>query len=134
MNHLEEIKKLGLTGDPDIDEIALGDLTSDEQRQYEKIMADKALADRRGKSHDERMKELAKERDKLTGLARQGFEMRHPDLLAWEAKQPKPQPKRQEPTPGFHFKPAKKKGEEEPVEPFSDEELDAMAENIAFKA
>ena len=125
-NYIDELKKIGFTGDPDVDEILYTRASINKRNQYDRIMQNVETPKDSGYSHiegdfekeqkqaeyDARMQALKAERDSYTGLVRQGFQLRHPELLAWEKKQASIKP---------------------PVEPqpMSDEEIIEMAKRRA---
>lgn len=121
-----ELKKIGFTGDPDVDEILYTRTSINKRNQYDRIMQGVEIPKDSGYSHiegeyeqeqkqaeyDARMQALKAKRDSFTGIVRQGFELKHPELLIWERKQASIKP---------------------PVEsqPMSDEEIIEMAKRRA---
>lgn len=121
-----ELKKIGFTGDPDVDEILYTRASINKRNQYDRIMQGVETPKDSGYSHiedefekeqmqaeyDARMQALKAERDSFTGIVRQGFIMQHPELALWERKQASVKP---------------------PVEPqpMSDEEIIEMAKRRA---
>ena len=128
-----ELKKIGFTGDPDVDQILLGKKTIAIQNRYNEIMAgveipkgsgydhieeeDEALKVQSLKqsSYDAKMRALQKQRDAMppTSIVRAAFNMKHADLKLWEEQQ------------------RKLEAEKPKVEVMSDEEIIAMAKRRA---
>lgn len=129
-----ELKKIGFTGDPDVDQILYGKKTIAIQNRYNEIMAgveipkgigydhieeeheaEKEQSDKQAE-YDARMRALQQQRDAMssTSIARAAFNMRHgAELKQWEEQQRK-------------LEAAKPK-----VEAMSDEEIIAMAKRRA---
>ena len=125
-NYIDELKKIGFTGDPDVDEILYTRASINKRNQYDRIMQGVETPKDSGYSHiegefeneqkqaeyDARMQALKAQRDSYKGIVRQGFELKHPELTIWERKQASIKP---------------------PVEPqpMSDEEIIEMAKRRA---
>ncbi len=96
-----ELKKIGFTGDPDVDEILYTRASINKRNQYDRIMQSVEIPKDSGYSniegefekehkqaeYDARMQALKAERDAYKGIVRQGFELKHPELLVWEREQ-----------------------------------------------
>lgn len=104
MDFTEELRRLGLTGDPDIDEIAVLNLTPAQQAAYQRIKGRMAKANETpSEKKDEEKKETPKKPQDY-----EGFTYIPPKK--------------------------KETGDEAEPEPMSDAEIDAMADALSFKA
>ena len=125
MGYIEEIKKLGLTGDQETDEIMVTSKPLAVQQAYAKIMrqAGKTTTN----DYDAKMQQLQKERK--FSMFPKVFDAQHPELAKWERMQAEQKAQQAEADKkrygDYHFKP--EKGDSGDVEVMSDEEIIRLA-------
>ena len=124
MGYIEEIKKLGLTGDQETDEIMVTSKPLAVQQAYAKIMRQQPGKD---SDYDAKMKQLQKERKCC--MFPKVFDAQHPELAKWERRQAEQKAQQAEADKkrygDYHFNP--EKGDSGDVEVMSDEEIIRLA-------
>lgn len=126
MGYIEEIKKLGLTGDQETDEIMVTSKPLAVQQAYAKIMQ-QAGKTTKANDYDAKMQQLQKERKCC--MFPKVFDAQHPELAKWERRQAEQKAQQAEADKkrygDYHFNP--EKGDSGDVEVMSDEEIIRLA-------